>query len=221
MNSEILTNFESFKENQIEECSKYTLIVSALPCKQTKEVTDLVQIYCKSTILMSLVSPVCTRPTYEQGISFPVLRKDDENYISLLVDFKANIIKKWKNIGLIYDQTIDQLTVDAIQLGIETVNDAGIEQSYVTKLPLVKESNQLWSSKGSKTQTSANFKNLDDAKIDNLLDQIKNDDNLNKILLIASGDTITKIVNKVSLCLLSFVLSLFCVNFNHFIYSGL
>ena len=141
---------------------------------------------------MSLASPVCTRPTYEQGISFPVLRKDDENYISLLVDFKTNIIKKWKNIGLIYDHTIDQLTIDAIQLGIETVIDAGIEQSHISKLPLIKDANQLYS-KNDKNKE----KNTIDLKIDNLLDRIKDNDNLNNILLIASGDIINQIVNKV------------------------
>ena len=190
MNSEIITDFNRYLDTQIEDCSKYTLIVSALPCKQTKDVIDSVQIYCKSTIVMSLVSPVCSRPTYEQGIAFPVLRKDDENYISLLVDFKTNIIKKWKNIALIYDQTVDQLTIDAIQIGIETVNDAGVEHSSVLKLPLATNSNQLFNSKNRTTKNSLEL------KITQLLQQIKNDDNLNNVLLIASSNAIGQIITR-------------------------
>ena len=197
VNSEIITDFDAYRDYQIEDCSKYTMIVSALKCKQTKEVIDMVQIYCKSTIVMSLVSPVCGRPTYEQGIAFPVLRKDDENYISLLVDFKTNIIKKWKNIGLIYDRTLDSLTVDAIQIGLEQVNDPGVEQSTVLKLPLLaKDSstspNQFWTSAKNSKLTKQDLQ----AKINSTLDRIRTDDTLNSILLIASSDTIGQLVTK-------------------------
>lgn len=191
VNSEIIGDFERYRAQQIEDCSRYTMIVSALPCRQTKEIIDMVQIYCKSTILMSLVSPVCSRPTYEQGLAFPVLRKDDENYISLLVDFKTNIIRKWKSIGLIYDHTVDQLTVDAIQIGIETVNDAGVEPSTVFKLPLLKDpANQLYSNARNRTRDAI------DLKISGVLERIRTDDHLNSVLLIASSDTIGRLVKR-------------------------
>uniref|UniRef100_A0AAN0N6H9 Ionotropic receptor 93a n=1 Tax=Polyphagotarsonemus latus TaxID=1204166 RepID=A0AAN0N6H9_9ACAR len=168
LNYKFIEDYEKYSQFEIEFCSEYTLIISALSCYENKDLYKKIQEFCKSTLVMSLISPTCERPTVQQGIAFPIIKSENENYISLLIDLKSNLLYKWKDILMVYDDQLDDFVINSIIYSVETINEPGVEKSKITKLPLYSQYNK---------------QDIEKKSLDNVFSYIKENDSSNNILI--------------------------------------